>query len=93
MTSTTVKTLSLALLLGTSVLTPAFAQTSIPAPAAAMTTAAKPDADMAEVLSVLAGLGGKPIEDARAERGAQAADADRCGDEDHQGQKARGEAA
>lgn len=62
MTSTTLKTLSLALLLGTSVLTPALAQTPAPAPAATMTTAAKPDVDMAEVLSVLAGLGGKPIE-------------------------------
>jgi hypothetical protein len=60
MTKITLKTVSLALLFATSALTPVFAQTA-PAPAAMAATAAKPDADMAEVLSVLAGLGGKPI--------------------------------
>lgn len=56
------RTASLALMLATSAMTPAFAQTQ-PAPAAAaQATAPKPDADMAEVLAVLAGLGGKPIE-------------------------------
>ncbi|WP_210179645.1 alpha/beta hydrolase [Bosea sp. PAMC 26642] len=58
----TLNTVSLVVLLATSAMTPAFAQTS-PAPASAtILPASKPDADMAEVLSVLAGLGGKPIE-------------------------------
>jgi acetyl esterase len=52
---------SVGVLLATSAMTPALAQTT-PAPASAVQpTASKPDADMAEVLSVLAGLGGKPI--------------------------------
>lgn len=55
------KTVWLSLMLATSALTPAVAQTAAP-PAAAMQSPSKPDADMAEVLSVLAGLGGKPIE-------------------------------
>jgi acetyl esterase len=62
MTPITFRILPLALLLGTSALSPAIAQAPAPAPAAMSMTAAKPDADMAEVLSVLAGLGGKPIE-------------------------------
>lgn len=58
----TLKTLSLAVLLATSAMSSVLAQTP-PAPASAtMPIAAKPDADMAEVLSVLGGLGGKPIE-------------------------------
>lgn len=60
--SKTIRTVSTAILLATSAMTPVFAQTAAPAPAAMATTATKPDADMAEVLSVLAGLGGKPIE-------------------------------
>ncbi|AMJ62985.1 alpha/beta hydrolase [Bosea sp. PAMC 26642] len=56
------KTVSLTLLFATSALTPVLAQTAAPAPAAMVMTASKPDVDMAEVLSVLAGLGGKPIE-------------------------------
>lgn len=53
---------SLALMLATSAMTPAFAQTT-PAPSVSVQpTASQPDADMAEVLGVLAGLGGKPIE-------------------------------
>lgn len=60
--SKTLRTLSTAVLLATSAMTPVFAQTA-PAPASAVQpTASRPDADMAEVLSVLSGLGGKPIE-------------------------------
>nr|WP_197064297.1 alpha/beta hydrolase [Methylobacterium sp. ZNC0032] len=56
------RTISLALMLATSAMTPAFAQTPAAPATATMPTASKPDADMAKVLSVLAGLGGKPIE-------------------------------
>ncbi|PZN94425.1 MAG: lipase [Hyphomicrobiales bacterium] len=62
MQSICLKTVSLALFLATSALTPVLAQTAPPAPAAIATTSARADADMAEVLSVLAGLRGKPIE-------------------------------
>lgn len=68
--SRTMRTLSTAALLATSAMTPALAQTAAPAtspaPAAAVSpapaVASAPDADMAEVMTVLAGLGGKPIE-------------------------------
>ncbi|MDP3411451.1 alpha/beta hydrolase [Bosea sp. (in: a-proteobacteria)] len=62
MLSTTLKTVSLAALLATSAMIPVLAETPPPAAVPATMTAAKPDADMAEVLAVLAGLGGKPIE-------------------------------
>ena len=58
----TLRTFPLALLLATSALTPTFAQTT-PSPSVAVEpTPSKPDADMAEVLGVLAGLEPKPIE-------------------------------
>ena len=58
----TLRTVSLALLLATSAMTPVLAQTAAPAAATMTATAPKPDADMAEVMAVLAGLNGKPIE-------------------------------
>lgn len=58
----TVLALFTGVLLATSAMTPVFAQSAAPAPAATSAMPSKPDADMAEVLSVLAGLGGKPIE-------------------------------
>ena len=59
---TKLRTLSLALLLATSAMTPAFSQTPPTPSFSVQPTASQPDADMAEVLGVLAGLGGKPIE-------------------------------
>ncbi len=59
---TKLRTLSLALLLATSAMTPALSQTPPTPSVSVQPTASKPDADMAEVLGVLAGLGGKPIE-------------------------------
>ncbi len=53
---------SLALVLATTAMTPVSAQTPPTPSTSVQPTASQPDADMAEVLSVLAGLGGKPIE-------------------------------
>lgn len=62
MKSTLLTTVTFALLSATT-LSPAYAQPAAPSPTAMTATkAAQADADMAEVLTVLAGLGGKPIE-------------------------------
>ncbi|KQU51377.1 hypothetical protein ASG72_11920 [Bosea sp. Leaf344] len=50
------------MLMATSAMTPVPAQTATPTPAAATAVAPQPDADMAEVLAVLGGMNGKPIE-------------------------------
>lgn len=60
--SDTLRSVSLALLLATGAANGVFAQSATPAPAVAGAPAAAPDADMAEVLAVLAGMNGKPIE-------------------------------
>lgn len=59
---TTLRSVSLAMLMATSAMTPVLAQTATPTPAAATAVAPQPDADMAEVLAVLGGMNGKPIE-------------------------------
>lgn len=58
----TLRTFSLALLLASSALTPALAQTAPTPSVAVQPTVSQPDGDMAEVLGVLATLEPKPIE-------------------------------